>query len=339
MVQRQFKVVRVDRVGAASDPMVEEAGELARVNAELVGIDCPTEDNMIKAVKDADAIITLFAPITRRVIEASPKCKVIVRYGVGFERIDVDAATENGILVVNIPDYCIEEVSNHTIALLLACSRKLVSLSNATKQGRWVGNKQALSPMGSVYEQTLGLIGCGNIGRMTARKAQCFGLRVLSYDPYVDKTLAKEYGITLVSLSELLKESDFISVHAPLSKETWHLIGEKEFKQMKPTAYFINTARGSIVDEAALIKALQEKWIAGAGLDIFEKEPVDPGNPLLKMDNVVVTPHTASYSDASFKRLKISVGQEVARVLSGQWPKNVVNKTVKPKVNLAKEGA
>ena len=339
MVQRQFKVVRVDRIGAASDPMVEEAGELARVNAELVGIDCPTEDNMIKAVKDADAIITLFAPITRRVIEASPKCKVIVRYGVGFERIDVDAATENGILVVNIPDYCIEEVSNHTIALLLACSRKLVSLSNATKQGRWVGNKQALSPMGSVYEQTLGLIGCGNIGRMTARKAQCFGLRVLSYDPYVDKTLAKEYGITLVSLSELLKESDFISVHAPLSKETWHLIGEKEFKQMKPTAYFINTARGSIVDEAALIKALQEKWIAGAGLDIFEKEPVDPGNPLLKMDNVVVTPHTASYSDASFKRLKISVGQEVARVLSGQWPKNVVNKTVKPKVNLAKEGA
>ena len=190
--------------------------------------------------------------------------------------------------------------------------------------------------MGSIYGQTLGIIGCGNIGRMTARKAQCFGLKILGYDPYVDKSLAKESGITLVSLPELLKESDFVAVHALLNKETWHLIGEKEFKQMKPTAYFINTSRGSVVDEPALIKALQEKSIAGAALDVFEKEPVDSDNPLLKMDNVVVTPHSASYSDVAFKRLRTSVGQEAARVLSGRWPKNVVNKTVKPKVNLAK---
>jgi D-3-phosphoglycerate dehydrogenase len=190
--------------------------------------------------------------------------------------------------------------------------------------------------MGSIYGQTLGIIGCGNIGRITARKAQCFGLKILGYDPYVDKSLAKESGITLVSLPELLKESDFVSVHALLNKETWHLIGEGEFKQMKPTAYFINTSRGSVVDEPALIKALQEKWIAGAALDVFEKEPVDSDNPLLKMDNVVVTPHSASYSDVAFKRLRTSVGQEAARVLSGRWPKNVVNKTVKPKVNLAK---
>jgi D-3-phosphoglycerate dehydrogenase len=173
---------------------------------------------------------------------------------------------------------------------------------------------------------------------MTARKAQCFSLRVLGYDPYVDKSLAKESGIALVNLPELLKESDFVSVHTLLNKETWHLMGEKEFRQMKPTAYFINTARGSVVDEPALIKAQQEKWIAGAGLDVFEKEPVDSDNPLLKMDNVVVMPHCASYSDASFKRLRTSVGQEVAMVLSGWWPKNVVNKTVKPKVNLVKEG-
>ncbi|MEE9398641.1 MAG: NAD(P)-dependent oxidoreductase, partial [Dehalococcoidales bacterium] len=167
-------------------------------------------------------------------------------------------------------------------------------------------------------------------------KAQCFSLKVLGYDPYVDKSLAKESGITLVSLPELLKESDFVSVSTLLSKETWHLIGEKEFRQMKPTAYFVNTSRGSVVDEAALIKALQEKWIAGAGLDVFEKEPVAPDNPLLKMENVVVTPHSAAYSEASFKRLRTSVGQEAARVLSGQWPKNVVNKAVKPKVNLVK---
>ena len=140
-----------------------------------------------------------------------------------------------------------------------------------------------------------------------------------------------------MSLPELLKESDFVSVHVPLNKETWHLAGEKELKQMKPTAYFINTARGSVVDEPALIKALQEKWIAGVGLDVFEKEPIDSDNPLLKMGNVVVTPHSAGYSDAAFKRLRASVGQEAARVLSGRWPKNVVNKTVKPKVNLIKD--
>jgi len=335
-MERQCKVVQVDRMRGLVIPMVEETGELAKANAELVSADCATEDEMIEAAKDADAIITWGAQITRRVMEALPKCKVIVRYGIGFDTIDVDAATDNDILVVNVPDFCWEEVSNHAITLLLACAKKLVLLNDLTKQGLWAESKRAQAPMGSIYGQTLGIIGCGNIGRMTARKAQCFGLKILGYDPYVDKSLAKESGITLVSLPELLKESDFVSVHALLNKETWHLIGEKEFKQMKPTAYFINTSRGSVVDEPALIKALQEKWIAGAALDVFEKEPVDSDNPLLKMDNVVVTPHSASYSDVAFKRLRTSVGQEAARVLSGRWPKNVVNKTVKPKVNLAK---
>jgi len=335
---RQFKVVRVDRISGLLATMVEEAEELAKVNAELVGADCTTESEIIEAAKDADAILVVFAQITRRVMEMLPKCKVIVRYGIGFDTIDIDAATDNSILVVNIPDFCVEEVSNHAIALLLACAKKLVFLNEGTKQGRWAECKRAQAPMGSIYGQTLGLVGCGSIGRMTARKAQCFGLKVLGYDPYIDESLAKEYGITLVSLPELLKESDFVSVHTPLNKETWHLMGEKEFKQMKPTAYFINTSRGSVVDEPALIKALQEKWIAGAGLDVFEKEPVDLDNPLLKMDNVAVAPHSAGYSDASFKRLRTSVGQEAARVLSGRWPKNVVNKTVKPKVNLVKEG-
>ncbi len=334
---RQFKVVRVDGISGLLATMVEEAEELAKVNAELVGADCTTESEIIEAAKDADAILVVFAQITRRVMEMLPKCKVIVRYGIGFDTIDVDAATDNGILVVNIPDFCVEEVSNHAIALLLACARKLVLLNEGTKQGRWAECKRAQAPMVSIYGQTLGLVGCGSIGRMTARKAQCFGLKALGYDPYLDKALAKEYGITLVSLPELLKESDFVSVHTPLNKETWHLMGEKEFKQMKPTAYFINTSRGSVVDEPALIKALQEKWIAGAGLDVFEKEPVDPDNPLLKMNNVVVTPHCAGYSDAAIKRNRRGVGQRAASVVSGRWPKNVVNKTVKPKVNLVKE--
>ncbi len=338
-MERQFKVVWVDRISGLLATMVEETEELAKVNAEIVEVLCATEDETIEAAKDADIILIGGAQITRRVMEASPKCKAIISGSVGFDMVDIDAATDNRIIVVNnpSPEWCVEEVSNHAIALLLACAKKLVLLNNLTKQSRWAEGKQAQAPMVSIHGQTLGLVGCGSIGRMTARKAQCFSLRVLGYDPYVDESLAKEHRITLVSLPELLKKSDFISVHTFLDKETWHLIGEGEFKQMKPTAYFINTARGPVVDEPALIKALQEKGIAGAGLDVFEKEPPDPDNPLLKMDNVVVTPHDASYSNAAFKRPMVTVLQETVRVLSGRWPKNVVNKSVKPKVNLVKE--
>lgn len=339
MAKRKFRVMRVERmfeVPLGLVPMELEVEELARVNAEFVDVECATEDEIIAAAKDADALLVVFARITRRVIEALPKLKVIVRYGIGYDTIDVNAATDNGVLLVNVPDFCLEEVSNHAIALILALGGKLFSLNEGTKQGYWAETQLTRAAVRSPYEQTLGLIGCGHIGRMTARKAQCFGLKILGYDPYVDRSLAMEHGISLVSLPELLQGSDFVSVHSLLNKETWHLIGEKEFKQMKPTAYFINTARGSIVDEAALIRALQEKWIAGAGLDVFEKEPIDPDNPLLKMNNVVVSPHCSSHSVPSFKRLKTSVAQEAARVLSGSWPKNVVNKMVKPKISLTK---
>ena len=332
MVESRHKVVRVDKT-IDRDAIKEEREELAKVNAELVLAECTTESETIEATKDADAVLTMFGQMTRRVMEASPKLKVIVRYGVGYDTVDVDAATDNGILVVNLPDFCLKEVADHAMALLLACARKVVFFNNLTKQGYWATYREML-PLVSIYGQTLGLIGCGNIGRMVAKRAQCFDLKILGCDPYVDKSVAKEYGITLVSLPELLKESDFVSVHTFLNKDTWHLVGEKEFRQMKPTAYFINTSRGSVVDEAALIKALQEKWIAGAGLDVFEQEPIDPNNPLPKMDNVVVTPHYAGWSDAAGQRQRMQVGQEAARVLSGHWPKNWVNKAVKPKVNL-----
>jgi len=335
LTERQFKVVRVDKMQDRF-PVQEEAEELAKVNAEIVIVDTDVEDEIVEAVKDADAIITAIGKITRRVMEAAPKCRVVVRYGIGYDTVDVKAATDNGILVVNLPGFCTEEVANHALALLLACAKKLTLMNDMVKQGKWDEAKKAQAPMVPIYGQTLGLVGCGDIGRMPARKAQCLNLRILGYDPYVDKSLARECGITLMSLPELLRESDFISVHTPLNEETRHLIGEKEFKQMKPTAYYISTARGPVTDEAALIKALQEKWIAGAGLDVFEKEPVTLDNPLLKMDNVVVTPHSASYSEASFKRQRTSVGQEAARVICGYWPKNWVNKTVKPKVNLVK---
>jgi D-3-phosphoglycerate dehydrogenase len=335
-MKSRFKVVTLGKL--SGDSLTVEEKELAKLNAEveLVQAKCSTEDELISVAKDADAILGGGRLFTRRVMEALSKCRAIVTYAVGFDGIDVDAATDHGIIVVNNPSrtWCVEEVSNHAIALLLICAKKLTSLNDLTRNGRWSEARKGLLPMGPIFGQTLGIIGCGDIGRMMAKKAKCFGLSVLGNDPYVDKSLASEYGITLMSLPRLLKESDFVSVHTPLDKQTWHLIGEAEFKQMKPTAYLINTARGAIVDEVSLIKALQEKRIAGAGLDVFEKEPILPGNPLLKMDNVVTIPHTASISDEALEMQPVNPSQEVARVLNGQWPRNPVNKTVKPKVNL-----
>jgi len=333
----KYKVMTVGPY-AGRMTMAEAAKEVIKADVEFIAVTCNTEDELITGAKDADILVFAGAQITRKVLESLPKLQAVIFSSVGYDSVDTDAATDNGVIVVNNPafQWCVEEVSNQAIVLLLACAKKLVFLNNGTKQGRWAECKQAQAPMVSIHGQTLGIIGCGSIGRMTARKAQCFSLKVLGSDPYVDKSLAKESGITLVSLPELLKESDFISVNCLLNKETRHLMGEKEFKQMKPTAYFINTARGAVVDEPALIKALQEKWIAGAGLDVFEKEPIDSDNPLLKMDNVVVMPHSASYSDVAFSLPAKIVLQEAARVLSGQWPKNVVNKAVKPKVNLVK---
>ena len=275
----KFKVVLVDRRGSRTR-VEEETEELEKVGAELAGFDATTEDEIIAAAKDADVIIMpSMIQITRRIMESLPELKAVVCYGIGFNNVDVDAATDNGILVATIPDYCYEEVSNHAIALLLACARKLVILNNYTKQNSWSDARRTMAPMGTIYGQTLGLVGCGNIARMTARKAQCFGLKVIGYDPYLDASRAAEYGITLVSLPDLLKDSDYVSVHALLNKETWHLIGEEELKQMKPTAYLINTSRGSLIDEAAMIKALQEQWLAGAGLDVLETEPFEADNP------------------------------------------------------------
>ena len=327
------KVVRVDKK-IEVEAIKEEREELDKINAELVLAECQTEEETIEAIKDADAVVTFFGQMTRRVIESSPKLKVIVRYGIGYDTVDVDAATDNGVLVVNLPGFCLDEVADHAFGLLLACVRKIVYYNNQVKSGYWPGyNEMSLH---SFAGQTLGIVGCGSIGQAVARRATGFNLKILGTDPYVSDSVAREHGIKLVSMAELLRESDFVTVHSLLGKETFHLIGEKEFRQMKPTAYFVNTSRGPVVDEAALIKALQEKWIAGAGIDVFEQEPIDPNNPLLKMDNVVVSPHNAGWSIAAGERQRRRVGQETVRVLSGKWPKHWVNKDVKPKVALVK---
>ncbi len=332
----KYKVVTLGK--AAGSSLDAEKKEFDKIDAEVevVDVKCKCEDELIAAAKDADAILGKNPFLTRRVMEALPKCQVIATYSVGYDILDVDAATENRIIVVNNPAsaWCVEEVSNHAVALLLACAKKMIMLDKMTKQGRWAEAKQVQAPMASIHGQTAGIVGCGEIGRMAARKMQCFGLKTIGFDPYLDKAVAAESGITLMSLPELLKQSDFVSVHTLLNEETFHLLGEKEFRQMKPSAYFINTARGKIVDEPALIKALSEKWIRGAGLDVFEQEPVDPNNPLLKMDNVIAMPHSASFSDAARLQQAGNPAQEVARVLSRNWPKNPVNRNVKPKTTL-----
>jgi D-3-phosphoglycerate dehydrogenase len=329
----KYKVVGLGKMGVVGmDAEKKEFDEIG-VEVEVIEVRPKSEDELIAVARDADVILGGSPFFTPRVMKSLPKCQVLATYSVGYDFVDVEAATKNRIIVVNNPasEWCVEEVSNHAVALLLACAKKLTILHDLTRKGRWKEAKQAQGSMASIHGQTVGIIGCGEIGRMTARKLQCFGLKTIGYDPYLDKKVAGESGITLMSMPEVLKQSDFISVHTYLSNETTHLLGEKEFRQMKPSVYFINTSRGKVVDEPALIKALQEKRIAGAGLDVFEQEPVDPANPLLKMDNVTVMPHSASYSDAALIQQAVNPAQEVARVLSGKWPNHPVNRNVNPK--------
>jgi len=338
MPATKFKVVSMGKISGSSTET--ESKELAKLNikADFVPARPTNEDDMIAAAKDADVIMGGGRFLTRRVMESLPKLRAIVTYSVGFDGIDVDAATDNGIVVVNNPAraWCVEEVSNHAMALLLACAKKLTILNDVVKKGRWQDSRKIMPPMASIHGQTLGIIGCGDIGRAVGRKAECFGLTLIGADPYVDKSAAVDCGIKLMSMRDLLRRSDFVSAHTPLERETYHLIGEAEFKLMKPTAYFINTSRGSVVDEQAMIRALQQGLIAGAGLDVFEKEPIDSENPLLKMENVITLPHSASYSDAALEVQPVNPAQEVGRILTGHWPKNPVNPKVKPKVALAK---
>lgn len=335
----KFKVVSLGKISGPSMDTEQKVFSSHKLNVETVEARVSNEDDLIAVAKDADAILGGGRLFTRRVIEQLAKCRAIVTYSVGFDGIDVEAATANGILVVNNParEWCVEEVANHAMALLLACAKKLTILNTMIKQGKWQDSRKVMPPMAPIHGQTLGIIGCGDIGRAVAKRAASFGMELIGVDPYVKESLAVAAGIKLMSMRDLLRRADFVSAHTPLDKGTFHLVGEPEFKLMKPTAYFINTSRGSVVDELALISALQTKTIAGAGLDVFEREPVASDNPLLKMDNVIVMPHSASYSDAALDVQPVNPAEEVARVLSGRWPKNPVNPEAKPKFKLVKD--
>jgi D-3-phosphoglycerate dehydrogenase len=281
------------------------------------------EANLVKDVEDVDVILVQYAKITKRIIKAGKNLKAIVIYGIGYDNIDVNAATENGVMLVNIPDYCVSEVSDHTIGLIFALIRKIPQASKSVKKGKWETANFLASYR--LEGKTLGIIGFGKIGRSVAQKLKSLKLRVLVYSPSISKNFIEGFGLKKVSLEELLIESDIVTLHTALKKENTHLIREETLKLMKRSALIINTARGGLIKEKALYKALKEGYIAGAALDVLEKEPPDLKNPLLKLNNVVFTPHTAWSSPEALNQLELLAVEEVIRVLRGEKPKNIVN--------------
>jgi D-3-phosphoglycerate dehydrogenase / 2-oxoglutarate reductase len=300
-----------------------EQEEMDRIGAQMTLAQLKSEADVIRVCAQADGLLNQYAPMTRPVLERLPKCKVIAKYGVGVDTVDLKAATDLGIIVANVPDYCFDEVSDHAISLLLAMARKVTFFDRQVKSGGW-DFRQGM-PIHRLRDRTLGLIGCGRIGREVARKMGVFGVRAIAYDPWAAGAGGE---ISFVDLETVLKESDFISVHCSLNETTRHLLGEREFAKMERKPLVINVARGPVIDENALIRALEEGRIAGAGLDVMEKEPPDPENPLLKMENVILSPHVAFYSEESIRELKRRAAESVSAVLLGGWPRAVVNKDV-----------
>jgi D-3-phosphoglycerate dehydrogenase / 2-oxoglutarate reductase len=295
-----------------------------------------SEATYIAQVKDADAIMAGGRMLSASIISQLERCKVIANGGVGVDRVDLDAATAAGIVVTNVPDVFIDEVANHAMMLLLCLAKKTIPLDRAVREGRWGDSRKYMSPMPKLTGQVLGLVAFGNIPRKVSSRAKGFDMQVIAWDPFVSDDVFERYGVERVAnLADVFRRSDFVSSHLPLNKDTRGLLNYALFSNMQPTAYFINTGRGPTHVEADLIRALNEKKLAGAGLDVMEMEPTQPGNPLHQMENVVLTPHTASVSDVSDVERRRRVGQEIAAVLQGRMPRSVVNKEVLAKVRLA----
>jgi D-3-phosphoglycerate dehydrogenase len=318
-----YKVVTTDLLR----PTIPEEAILEAAGAALTYGDAKTEADLVELTQDADAIINVYIPVTAKVINSLKHCQVIVRRGIGYDNVDVAAATARGIPVANVLDYCIEEVADHTMALLLSTARRVVIGTNQIRSGGW--NFKDLLPVPALKDCTLGLVGFGKIPRAVAHRARCFGLNIQTSDPFIPAKVAEEHGVKLVSLEELLKSSDFISVHAPLNNQTRGMISKREFALMKASAVLINTSRGPVVDEEALIEALENRRIAFAALDVMTKEPPTPDNPLRRMKNVILTPHLAWYSEHSARLAGEKVAQDIVRVFKGYFPKYLVNVEVR----------
>jgi D-3-phosphoglycerate dehydrogenase len=310
---------------------------LKSLDATLVKGVWPTEDEIISNTKGADAVIGAASrqPFTRRVLESLTNCRILAGIAIGFEAVDLEAAAEYTIAVTNVPDYCMDEVSGLAIGFMHALGHKMFQIDRAVRERQinFTGSRQAVEevgyPMFRMRDQTLGIVGLGKIGTATALKARGLGMRVIAYDPYVLDGVMESRGVKPVDFSTLLRESDFISIHTPLTQETHNMFGYEEFKSMKPTCYFINTARGGCVDEQGLIKALTEGLISGAGIDVTVKEPIEADNPLITMPNVILTGHSGFYSTTSDKELFIKPMTQVVMALNSEWPMYGLNPEIR----------
>jgi D-3-phosphoglycerate dehydrogenase len=299
----------------------QELRDLATVRTEQE----KTGKELGRTLREATAvIIDADTNITKDIIDEMEKCKIIVAASVGFDHVDMKAAADKRICVSNVPGYCAEEVADHTIGLLLTLTRKILILDKTTKAGRW-DDWQAAEPVYRLRGKTIGILGLGRIGTAVALRAKALGLNVITYDPYIPIGRDVALGVRAVNFDSLIQDSDIISLHAPLTEETHHMIRSREFEKMKAGIFIINTSRGAIIEHDALVNALASGKVAGAGIDVFEKEPPDPNDPLLRMDNVIVTPHTAFLSvESQLDRQTMSV-EEVKRILLNERPRSALN--------------
>jgi len=306
-------------------PIHESGIRLLKKEVEVILARDPSVETVCKEIKGIHAVIVRTAPFSREIIECADKLEVIGRHGVGVDNIDIKAASERGIPVVNTPNANMVSVAEHTIGFILALAKRLVISDKATRQGNFAIREEFAAS--DLEGKTLGIVGAGRVGSTLAKKCKAaFNMKVLAYDPYLSSEKAKEMEVSLCdSLPELLKESDFVSIHVPLTRDTEGLMGEKELKLMKSTAFLINVGRGRIVDEKALAKALKEKWVAGAASDVFSQEPPDPDNPLLKVENIILSPHMAALTKECAIRMAYGVAEGVLDALRGNKAKYVAD--------------
>ena len=328
------KVLNIDCAYIESPGYEYERRRIESAGGELVLSKAPTEDAIVEACPQANIVLVEYpvTPITARVAANLPQCWAIVKYGVGLDNVDIAAATEHGIVVCNAAEYCVEEVSDHTVGLLLAGLRRIVVLDRNIRTGGW-HDFPIRNELRRVSSLTLGLVGLGRIGSAVARKMSGFRMRILATDPYIPPPDPR-LGVEMVDLDRLLQESDIVSLHTPLTDETRGMIGKRAFRAMKSSALLVNTSRGPVVDEEALIRALQEGRIDGAALDVMTQEPLPPTSPLREMDNVVLTPHYAARSEESLLDLRNCMADSVEALLLGYWPPFPANPAVRPRIPL-----
>ena len=328
----KFKIIMVKHGYPSVEP---ERQVVTNAGGEFFDGESLTDQEEDKLCAEADGILVRWRKITPEMIKTYHRCKIIVRFGVGTDNVDVNAATEAGIMVGHLPTYCLDDVSNHAIALLLACVRRLIPTHQKLTRGGWDPNPP--EPIHRTAGKTLGLVGFGNIAQSVARKMQGWSMRLLATDPFVDPERATALGVRLVDLDTLLRESDYVSLHVPLLPETRHLMNERSFSLMKPGAILVNTARGPVVDAKALLGALESKRVSQAALDVFEEEPPPLGSPLRTHPSMILTDHVAWYSEESQAELKVTAAEEAVRVCTGGLPKSIANPDVLQRIGRLKD--